>query len=56
MGAQAWLARTRLEWGRMLQGRGDLRRARPLLEQALAGAVELGQGSVERSARDALRQ
>ncbi len=55
VGAPAWLARTRLEWGRMLQRRGDHDRARPLLEQALATATELGQGSVERRARNALQ-
>jgi nucleotide-binding universal stress UspA family protein len=54
-GAPAWLARTRLEWGQMLQKRGDSERSRPLLEQALAIAAEIGQGSVERRARDALQ-
>jgi tetratricopeptide (TPR) repeat protein len=54
-GTPAWLARTRLEWGRMLQKRGDPDRARPLLEQALATAARIGQGSVERRARQALQ-
>ncbi len=55
VGAPAWLARTRLEWGRMLQKRGDDDRARPLLGQALATATEIGQESVARRARNALQ-
>jgi tetratricopeptide (TPR) repeat protein len=54
-GAPAWVARTRLEWGKMLQKRGDHERARPLLEQARATAREIGQGSVESRARNALQ-
>ena len=53
-GAPAWLARTQLEWGRMLQKRGEPGRARPLFEQALATASRIGQGSVELRARAAL--
>ena len=55
VGAPAWRARTRLEWGRMLQKRGDTERAQPLLEQALAIATEIGQGSVARRAQNALQ-
>jgi tetratricopeptide (TPR) repeat protein len=50
-GAPTWLARTRLEWARMLLTRrqpGDAERARELLGQALASARELGLGNVER--------
>lgn len=53
IGALAWLARTRLEWARMLLARrqpGDAARARDLLGQALATARELGLGNVERRA------
>ncbi|MGH9037986.1 MAG: ATP-binding protein, partial [Acidimicrobiia bacterium] len=53
LGTPAWLARTRLEWARMLltrQEAGDVQRARELLDQALAGARELGLGSIERRA------
>jgi class 3 adenylate cyclase/tetratricopeptide (TPR) repeat protein len=55
MGARPWLARTRLEWGRLLQRRGEASRARRLLQQALASATELGQGSVEAAAQNALQ-
>jgi hypothetical protein len=53
MGAHAWLARTRLEWARMLLARaqpGDADRARDLLGHALQTARELGLGNVERRA------
>jgi len=53
IGAPAWLARTRLEWARMLlarKGSGDTERARTLLAQGLATARELGLGGVERQA------
>jgi hypothetical protein len=53
MGAPAWLARTRLEWARMLLTRGepgDGERAHDLLSQALAPARELGLASIERDA------
>ena len=57
IGAPAWLARTRLEWGRMLITRrqpGDTQRARELLDQALITARELGLATVERRAAAAL--
>jgi tetratricopeptide (TPR) repeat protein len=53
IGAPAWLARTRLEWARMLHTRGapgDAERAGELLRLALAAARELGLGNVERRA------
>ncbi len=53
VGAPCWLARTRLEWARMLLTRrqaGDGDRARQLLGQALATARELGLAKVERDA------
>jgi hypothetical protein len=53
-----WIARTRLEWGRMLlrrDGPGDVERGRALINAALTMALSLGQGSVERRARDALQ-
>jgi tetratricopeptide (TPR) repeat protein len=53
IGAPTWLARTRLEWARMLLTRcdtGDVERAPELLEQALATARDLGLGNVERRA------
>jgi tetratricopeptide (TPR) repeat protein len=51
IGAPTWLARTRLEWARMLltrRGSGDADRARELLGQALATARELGLVNIER--------
>ena len=56
--APAWLARTRLEWARMLHTRrqpGDAQRARELRGQALATARELGLAKVERDAVDLLQ-
>lgn len=53
IGAPAWLARTRLEWARLLLARrqaGDVDRARLLLGQALDTARELGLANVERRA------
>jgi class 3 adenylate cyclase/tetratricopeptide (TPR) repeat protein len=53
LGAPTWLARTRLEWARMLLTRrqaGDVERARDLLGPALVIARELGLGKVERDA------
>lgn len=50
LGAPHWLARTRLEWGRMLLARrapGDTERARELLSQALVTARELDLGNLE---------
>jgi class 3 adenylate cyclase len=58
MKAPAWLARTRLEWARMLLTRrqpGDIDRARDLLGQALETARELGLGNVERRAVELLQ-
>jgi hypothetical protein len=57
MGARADLARTRLEWARMLLTRrqpGDADRARELLGQALLTARELGLATVERRAVELL--
>ncbi len=53
IGARSFLARTRLEWGRMLLNRaepGDVDQARPLLGQALAPGADLGLLGVERQA------
>ena len=53
LGTPVWLARTRLEWARMLQRRGqtgDADHARNLLGQALATAREFGLASIERRA------
>jgi tetratricopeptide (TPR) repeat protein len=53
LGVPAWLARTRLEWARMLLSRqqpGDAGRARELLGEALTTARELGLGIVEQRA------
>jgi hypothetical protein len=58
-GSRGWVARTRLEWARMLLQRadtGDAARARELLDQALAAAVDLGLGAVERQARALLER
>jgi hypothetical protein len=57
--APAWLARTHLEWARMLLTRadpGDGERAHDLLRQALVTARELGLGNVERQAASLLSQ
>jgi class 3 adenylate cyclase len=57
IGAPIWLARTRLEWARMLLTRrrpGDAERARDLLGQALATARELGLAKIEREAVELL--
>ena len=53
LAAPTWLARTRLEWARMLltcRGPGETPRARELLGQALATAREFGLTNVERRA------
>jgi tetratricopeptide (TPR) repeat protein len=53
LGAPLWLARTRIEWARMLLARrcsGDAERARELLMQAVTTARELGAVTVEREA------
>ncbi|MGH9035097.1 MAG: ATP-binding protein, partial [Acidimicrobiia bacterium] len=58
IGAATWLARTRLEWARMLLARaepGDAERAHDLLRQALATARELGLANVERQAVELLQ-
>jgi tetratricopeptide (TPR) repeat protein len=49
----AWLARTRVEWARLLlmrRGHGDADRARQLLDQALATARTMGLANIERRA------
>jgi hypothetical protein len=58
IGARTWLARTQLEWARLLLARrrsGDGERARDLLNRALATARGLGLGNVERRAVELLR-
>jgi class 3 adenylate cyclase len=58
LGSPAWLARTRLEWARMLLTRrapGDTERARELLGQALGSAREFGLANVERRTVELLR-
>jgi hypothetical protein len=58
IGAPVWLARSRLEWVRMLLTRdqaGDAARARDLLGQALASARELGLANIERRAVELLQ-
>jgi hypothetical protein len=56
IGAPTLLARTRLEWARMLLARAepDAERARDLLRQALATARELGLTNIERGAVELL--
>jgi hypothetical protein len=57
IGAPTWLARTRLEWARMLLAHaepGDGERAHDLLHQALATARELGLANIERGAVEPL--
>ncbi len=59
IGAPAWLARTRLEWARMLLARrrpGDAERAEALLDQALATARRLGLASLEKETGELLCQ
>lgn len=41
-GARAYEARCVLDWARVLEGRGDTARSRPLAERALALGTELG--------------
>jgi tetratricopeptide (TPR) repeat protein len=58
LGAPALVARTQMEWARMLLGRsaaGDIDRANALLQQALTVARQLGLGTVERRASGLLR-
>ena len=55
--APVWLARTRLEWARMLLARrqpGDAERARELLGHALISARELDLANIERRAVELL--
>jgi uncharacterized protein HemY len=57
IGAPTWLARTRLEWARMLLARAepeDGERAHDLLRQALATARDLGLVNIERGAVELL--
>jgi hypothetical protein len=57
IGAPFWLARTRLEWARMLLARGEPRdgeRAHHLLRQALATARDMGLANIERRAVELL--
>ena len=57
IGAPTWLARTRLEWARMLLAHAepyDAERAHDLLRQALATARELGLANIERGAVELL--
>ena len=57
IGAPTWLARTRLEWARMLLARaetGDAERADHLLGQALTAARDLGLPPIERGAVELL--
>jgi class 3 adenylate cyclase len=56
--APFWLARTRLEWARMLQKRGepgDRQRAGELLRQAQAAARDLGLSRIEQDVSELLR-
>lgn len=58
IGAPVFLARTELEWGRMLQSRnapGDDKQADELLGRALATARRLGLAGIEREATTLLR-
>ncbi|HEV3363242.1 MAG TPA: hypothetical protein VG795_03740, partial [Acidimicrobiia bacterium] len=58
LAAPIWLARTRLEWARMLLTRrqpGDTSRAQELLGQALDSARELGLANIERRALELLK-
>jgi hypothetical protein len=55
--APIWLARTRVEWARMLLARakpGDAERADELLRQALGAARDLGLANIERGAVELL--
>ena len=57
IGAPGWLARTRVEWARMLLARtapGDAERADDYLRQALTTARDLGLRNIERSAAELL--
>jgi hypothetical protein len=55
--APIWLARTRVEWARMLLARAeanDVERAHDLLGQALATASQHGLAKIERESTDLL--
>jgi class 3 adenylate cyclase/tetratricopeptide (TPR) repeat protein len=59
IGAPACLARTRLDWARMLltrRGPSDAERVRDLLDQALHSARELGLANIERRAVELLEE
>ncbi len=59
VGAPVWLARTRLEWARMLLRRnspGDAERGRRLLQNVVDSARELGLVAVERQAHALLEE
>jgi hypothetical protein len=52
--APTWLARTQLEWARMLSSRaepGDLERARQLASEAVVAAEQLGMAGVAEQSR-----
>jgi hypothetical protein len=58
IGAPVWLARTRLEWARMLLTRaepGDDDRARVLVAQALTAARDLNLATIEQDASELLK-
>jgi hypothetical protein len=54
LGADGWLARTRLEWGRFLLDQGEPERARDLLVQARDVATERGMAGVAGAATSLL--
>jgi DNA-binding SARP family transcriptional activator/class 3 adenylate cyclase/DNA polymerase III delta prime subunit len=59
IGATIWLARTQVEWARMLLARnepGDDKRAGELLNQAVITGVDLELAAIEREARSLLGQ
>ena len=59
IGAPTWLARTRLEWARMLINRGrpgDAEQARQLLGQTLTTARERGLANIERRTVQLLKE
>jgi class 3 adenylate cyclase/tetratricopeptide (TPR) repeat protein len=59
LGSPNWLARTRMEWASAILRGGDVEgreRARVLLDQAVATAVDLGLAGVERRSRQLLSE
>lgn len=57
LGAPVWLARTELEWGRLLAAGGtDLDRARALLASARGGATRIGSADVVSAAGELLER